>query len=56
MNIKLRDISLECNGYYKIVDNIIICEGENYIIKDNFNPRIDYLKIIDKILKENSYE
>ena len=27
-------------------------ETNGYIIKDKFNPRIDYLKIVDEILKE----
>lgn len=29
---------------------------KGYLIKDKFNPRIDYLEIVDKLLKENFYD
>lgn len=29
---------------------------KGFILKDKYNPRIDYIEVIDKIIKENVYE
>ncbi|MDD3186941.1 MAG: Holliday junction resolvase RecU [Bacilli bacterium] len=35
---------------------ITFFKEKGYLIKDSFNPRIDYLKIVDLIIKENENE